>query len=1008
MNLQQFSNTAQPIDPSQLQQQLAALGYQEGEKVYLRAFFPSSDPRKSKDKGRKAEATNIHELVEIAGQFQTEGRGTYFVVNGGGHTDKDVWQTRAIFYEHDNLDKATQLELWKGLGLPEPTLQIDTGGKSIHSYWVFDESVAVEKWRSLQTDLLEFADGDRSLKNPSRVMRLAGAWHSSGKQSLIISNSGNRYSYEDLRAIVPATAKTEPTLFQTKPQSQNETSASDLPETYEDITLPVPASIPLEACLAKVSRDLLNGVSEGGRNVAGHQLACDLIGTANYLRAIGQRFDGDAESLFQDFGNRCNPALDGSELAAIWKSADSKKPSPACKSEGVDNCVRGHYWNQIRPTAINQSYSRGAAIVKTQKLPLKEAADRARSILKSGKNELAINIELEEVRQLVGMKDYAWEDKIIKPLKREMDKERFKLELLALLQMEDTVERCRQIALIAPKYCMSAGSLKEAMAAMRSRTQTAEIEVLTFDELLASETEAMEWLVQELLPRGETVLFIALPKVGKSKASVDLAFCVATGESRFLGREVRQGKVLLISPDASKQSLKHEMLKRGFRSQDGKNIRIMPRWSIDQMSVLEQQLEDFRPDLVIIDSLKKITAGKEISENSAEFADNIIALNDMLGRYRAAGILVHHASKSNDTVGVAKARGSTAIVGACWGVWDLERIPKPDPNNKKKMLADPKCPKRIFTATSRDSEGTSLNIEFNAENNSFDFISEVGVDEAEAQQQQTYRERILGVLKKNQQPLSGPALMELMGVGKEQRGSIYSELGRMESKRIISSKPAPGDKRYNLYSLPDFEKIGTNGTVPIKTEISLPPPPPTPTVSNADYVPETITQHGLDNSQQNSQQIVSSFDDCDSSEIAENHIPQNLDPIVSSLQLAQGGGGGECLSSQKTGTPLKTESAHSVEPIVPSEPEPSAPPAIGSSHKDLNPGDRVVITEHGNIHNGQKGKIIDISYGSKANDYQIKLDKVSHNHHVVVIEVSHTAPTPSLMRLKSEGQPKKP
>ncbi|MCW6051301.1 hypothetical protein K4039_14675 [Lyngbya sp. CCAP 1446/10] len=263
MNLQQFSNTAKPIDPSQVQQQLAALGYQEGFKVYLRAFFPSSDPRKSKDKGRKAEATNIHELVEIAGQFQTEGRGTYFVVKGGGHTDKDVQQTRAIFYEHDNLDQATQLELWKGLGLPEPTLQIDTGGKSIHSYWVFDEFVEVEKWRSLQTDLLEFADGDQALKNPSRVMRLAGAWHSSGKQSLIISNSGKRYSYEDLRAIVPVPVKLEPTLFQAKPQSQNETSASDLPETYEDIpetyediTLPVPASIPLEACLAKVSRAL--------------------------------------------------------------------------------------------------------------------------------------------------------------------------------------------------------------------------------------------------------------------------------------------------------------------------------------------------------------------------------------------------------------------------------------------------------------------------------------------------------------------------------------------------------------------------------------------------------------------------------------------------------------------------------------------------------------------------------------------------------------------------------
>jgi RecA-family ATPase len=167
------------------------------------------------------------------------------------------------------------------------------------------------------------------------------------------------------------------------------------------------------------------------------------------------------------------------------------------------------------------------------------------------------------------------------------------------------------------------------------------------------------------------------------------------------------------------------------------------------MAVLEAELENFRPDLVVIDSPKKITAGTPISENSAEFADNIIALNDMLTRYRATGILVHHANKGNDAIGVERARGSTAIVGACWGTIFLDRIPKPDPNNAKKIITDPTDPRRILTATSRDAEGTTLNIKFNAENNSWDCMGEVGVDEQEAQQQQTYRERILAVLRTN-------------------------------------------------------------------------------------------------------------------------------------------------------------------------------------------------------------------------------------------------------------------
>jgi hypothetical protein len=83
--------------------------------------------------------------------------------------------------------------------------------------------------------------------------------------------------------------------------------------------------------------------------------------------------------------------------------------------------------------------------------------------------------------------------------------------------MEDPVERCRQIALLAPKYSMSAGTIKEAMAAMKQRTQAPKVEVLTLEDLFNSESEAIEWLVPGLLPVGETVLFGALPKVGKAK-----------------------------------------------------------------------------------------------------------------------------------------------------------------------------------------------------------------------------------------------------------------------------------------------------------------------------------------------------------------------------------------------------------------------------------------------------------------------------------------------------------
>jgi RecA-family ATPase len=628
------------------------------------------------------------------------------------------------------------------------------------------------------------------------------------------------------------------------------------------------------------------------------------------------------------------------------------------------------------------------------KLSMREAAEEAREILRSERDELTTNIKLEEVRQKTGMGDYAWEHKIIKPLKRDMDAERFKLELLSLLQMEDLVERCRQIALLAPKYSMSTGTIKEAMAVMKQRTQTTETKRLTFEDLLDTESEAVDWLVPSLLPVGETVLLCALPKVGKSKLAIDLAFSVATGESRFLGQETKQGKVLLITPDASKMSLKQELTKRGFRKQDSPNLHIFPRWTIDQMAVLEAELENFRPDLVVIDSLKKITVGQEISENSDEFANNIIALNDMLSRYRASGILVHHANKSNDAIGVERVRGSTAIVGACWGTWILERIPKKDPNNAKRMIVDPKDPKRIFTATSRDAEGTTLNIEFNLENNSWEFMGEVGIDEQEAKQQSTYQERILKVLLDNQRNLSGPEIMELMGIGREQRNSVYTVLGRMENKRLINSRPAPGDKRFNLYSL--YASKSNDAIV-----ISLPPPPPQETVSDVDYYSETHTDKGFDNSQHNSQhnsqQIVNPKEDCASPEIAETLDSKGVNEIVNTNPLSQGGEGVKCASAEFTEQIGKAIANVDCELAV--QVTPSVPAKVGANHKEFKKGDRVVIAEVGSMHQGQHGEVVSVRYGSGETDYRVKLDKESRGSKQVRVTVPKGSKLTFLMKL---------
>jgi hypothetical protein len=197
--------------------------------------------------------------------------------------------------------------------------------------------------------------------------------------------------------------------------------------------------------------------------------------------------------------------------------------------------------------------------------------------------------------------------------------ERFKADLLALANSDDDLERLVRINELASTYRMPASEIRKALSKTEVATRTPKAQFFKLDEFLSLETEGIDYLIPGLLPRGETVLCVGLPKSGKTLLSIDAAFSVATGESKFLGETVQQGRVLVISVDESAQSTKLKLMKRGFRASDAQNIAVMTQWDVSQMAELEAKLEDFRPDLVVIDSLKRITAGREISENSAEF-----------------------------------------------------------------------------------------------------------------------------------------------------------------------------------------------------------------------------------------------------------------------------------------------------------------------------------------------------------------------------------------------------
>jgi hypothetical protein len=133
---------------------------------------------------------------------------------GGGVTDADITTVPALFVEWDDgATIAEQSHRWFALGLPEPTVMVATGGKSVHCYWVLSEPISAAKWKRITARLIAHCNSDKRCSNPARLMRLPGSIYydkKTGKatgQCRILSTAGTRYSAAEIEACLPAPAK---------------------------------------------------------------------------------------------------------------------------------------------------------------------------------------------------------------------------------------------------------------------------------------------------------------------------------------------------------------------------------------------------------------------------------------------------------------------------------------------------------------------------------------------------------------------------------------------------------------------------------------------------------------------------------------------------------------------------------------------------------------------------------------------------------------------------------
>ena len=553
------------IDRDMAVQHLESLGYKEGDTVYIRAI-PGKGYSGSVRKGTGVFPNLPWSILE---EFQEEGKGVYFVVNGQGDKDSDITTGKSLFIEHDNLDKDIQKCLWETLGLPQPTIQVETR-KSIHSYWFIGE-LPIKEWQKDQSNLIDFSDADKTIKNPSRVMRLAGSWHVKADEDpvlcCIVSAKPGVHNIDSIRTLVGC-----------KTEEAKQTTVT---------------TMPMEVCLTKADRELVEcGVSEGGRNAAGAKLARNLIATQQYLQLMGHRYTGDAESLFNQFCSRCNPAIDSKEARQIWSSASMKQHSPSLTAEAIEQCVFAwHKRNNV---------------------------------------EMATSVDKTTVDDVTADNDW----------------ETFKSAISKLVEITDPFEQEFRLKRICTSYKMGLQMAKDMLDGFKGKAIV--FDPIDIADFMEEQVENRVWLVGGHLPLGSVVNLCAMGGSGKTALAYELAQCVALGNN-WNNFPVTQGRVLIIQSDEPELDSREKMDIQSFYNFP-KDLGYI---TFDWQFTMIDQVEDFivRKDvkLIVIDSLAGINLG--LDRDKSGYADNLRVLRNISNRRNCTFLVLDHTNKAGGNLG---------------------------------------------------------------------------------------------------------------------------------------------------------------------------------------------------------------------------------------------------------------------------------------------------------------------------------------------------------------------
>lgn len=191
------------------------------------------------------------------------------------------------------------------------------------------------------------------------------------------------------------------------------------------------------------------------------------------------------------------------------------------------------------------------------------------------------------------------------------------------------------------------------------------IDPIPFTTLVTMFPELREPIIDGVLRFGESCNIIAASKVGKSFLAGGLAWCVGTGRD-WLGHKVKKSRVLIIDNELHPETLAgrldaiaNSMMIDEHERDEAMDVMSLRGLSIDAESAGRQLLiPSNRYGLVVIDALYRWLPKGTSENDNAQMMQIYNRIDELAREWGAAIVIVHHASKGDQT------QKSTTDVGA--------------------------------------------------------------------------------------------------------------------------------------------------------------------------------------------------------------------------------------------------------------------------------------------------------------------------------------------------------